>query len=153
MTYLLTAASNNFRDPHHYDYDPFWSTPYDPEKKRQKYDLTLPRLAGSNPFQNPRTFRRRPAFPQYDTGSSITPTSSARAPDRFVPYRRSPDSITQNFRANKDPHKLSPSERLVRSNSASPDAFCPRRIVPSPNTQVNRAGSSGPVNSTSRGGG
>jgi hypothetical protein len=50
-------------------------------------------------------------------------------PDRFVPFHV-PEA--DRFRANKQPHELSPSERLVRTEDAGTDAFCftPKRSVP-----------------------
>ncbi|KAI1815074.1 WD40 repeat-like protein [Poronia punctata] len=49
--------------------------------------------------------------------------------DRFVPFNiLSPDC----FRANKKPHELSTSERLLRTEDVGPDTFCftPKRSVP-----------------------
>lgn len=51
------------------------------------------------------------------------------SPDRFVPFHvEAPD----RFRANKQPHELSSSERLLRTEDAGADAFCftPKRSVP-----------------------
>ncbi|KAI8625103.1 WD40 repeat-like protein [Xylariaceae sp. FL1651] len=52
-----------------------------------------------------------------------------QSPDRFVPFHV-PES--DRFRANKQPHELSPSERLLRTEDAGADAFCftPKRSVP-----------------------
>ena len=113
-------------------------TKFEPAKSKAQYSLTLPKSSGTNPFVNPRNYRKRPSLPQCNTESSIKSTGSSRAPDRFIPPRRSPDTVIQNFRANKDPYKLSPPERLARRNSASPDAFYRRRIASSPIPSLNR---------------
>ncbi|KAH9886408.1 WD40 repeat-like protein [Xylariomycetidae sp. FL2044] len=54
---------------------------------------------------------------------------STASPDRFVPLRV---PIPDRFRANKEPHQLSTSERLLRNDRADPDAFCfvPKRSTP-----------------------
>ncbi|RYP51094.1 hypothetical protein DL768_003500 [Monosporascus sp. mg162] len=51
-----------------------------------------------------------------------TPTPS---PDRFVPIRGTL-SLGERFRSSKEPHELSTSERLVRTDSFAPDAFISR---------------------------
>ncbi|KAF7905322.1 uncharacterized protein EAF01_005843 [Botrytis porri] len=70
------------------------------------------------------------------TSVDSTPTrksaSSLHSPDRFLPVLKGSDSAAQTFRANKDPGSLSPYERLMRHNSASLDAFNPRRRATSP---------------------
>ena len=62
-----------------------------------------------------------------------TINSSPRSPlpDRFISDRASPSSShtpTETFRVSKPLTQLSPNERLVRHNSASPDAFGPLHI-------------------------
>ncbi|RYP63756.1 hypothetical protein DL770_009303 [Monosporascus sp. CRB-9-2] len=47
------------------------------------------------------------------------------SPDRFVPIRGTP-SLGERFRSSKEPHELSTSERLVRTDSFAPDAFISR---------------------------
>lgn len=75
--------------------------------------------------------RRRPALKTFDSGNS-TSTGSIRSPDRFLPARRDSDYLAQLFHANKDPSKLTLSERLTRHESASLDVFGPRRVVSTP---------------------
>ena len=78
-------------------------------------------------------------------------------PDRFISDRAlpsSPHTPTETFRVSKPLTQLSPNERLVRNNSASPDAFGPLHISrirnqrlrnlrdrqsPAPQRPVNRA--------------
>jgi meiosis-specific APC/C activator protein AMA1 len=59
-------------------------------------------------------------------------TSSIRTPDRFVPTRTRSTSLSERFRTTKLVDDLSPDEKLLRHNGATPDAFCFRRraIVP-----------------------
>ncbi|RYP00341.1 hypothetical protein DL764_006541 [Monosporascus ibericus] len=47
------------------------------------------------------------------------------SPDRFVPIRGTPP-LGERFRSSKEPHELSTSERLVRTDSFAPDAFISR---------------------------
>ncbi|KAI1078611.1 WD40 repeat-like protein [Whalleya microplaca] len=63
---------------------------------------------------------------------------SITSPDRFLPFRV-PGS--DRFRTNKQPHELSPSERLHRTEDAAPDAFCftPKRSVPMAARQLSRS--------------
>ena len=74
---------------------------------------------------------RRPSLKVLHSSSSKS-TSSLRFPDRFLPRRTTLDSAAQSYRVNKDPEKLSSSEKLLRNNEASLDAFNPRRRVTSP---------------------
>ena len=57
-----------------------------------------------------------------------TPPSSPRRPtlDRFLPARRSPDSMSKSFRLSKPVQQLTRDELLLRTDSASPDPFAPR---------------------------
>ncbi|RKF61945.1 putative WD repeat-containing protein C13G6.08 [Erysiphe neolycopersici] len=55
--------------------------------------------------------------------------------DRFLPTRWSPNTPTESFRANKDPHTLSSDERLKRNQLTNLDAFgFRRRHTPCTNT-------------------
>ena len=70
-----------------------------------------------------------PVKRQYKGSINISPRSSL--PDRFISDRASPSSPhtpTETFRVSKPLTQLSPNERLVRHNSASPDAFGPLHI-------------------------
>ncbi len=79
-------------------------------------------------------FRRQLPLNSCNTGSSSKSGGSLRAPDRFLPTKSPLDAAFQRFHANKDAHKLTSAEKLLRLNSASPDAFRPRRRATSPNT-------------------
>ncbi|KAI1361390.1 WD40 repeat-like protein [Xylaria arbuscula] len=60
------------------------------------------------------------------------------SPDRFVPFHVvAPD----RFRANKQPHELTPSERLLRTENNGLDAFCftARRPVPASSRRLSRS--------------
>ncbi|KAI1496520.1 WD40-repeat-containing domain protein [Biscogniauxia marginata] len=63
---------------------------------------------------------------------------STASPDRFVPFCV---SVPDRFRANKQPHELSPSERLLRTDEAGSNAFCfaPKRAVPMAARRVSRS--------------
>ena len=69
--------------------------------------------------------RGRRAYQRY---GYLTPSPSPhRAPqDRFLPARRSPDSLTKSFRLSKPVNHLTKDELLLRTDSASPDPFSPR---------------------------
>ncbi|KAI1434028.1 WD40 repeat-like protein [Xylaria sp. CBS 124048] len=60
------------------------------------------------------------------------------APDRFIPFHV---LASDKFRANKQPHELSLSERLLRTEDAGADAFCfaPKRSVPISPRQISRS--------------
>ncbi|KAI1371726.1 WD40 repeat-like protein [Hypoxylon crocopeplum] len=60
------------------------------------------------------------------------------SPDRFVPFRV---PLQDRFRATKQVHELSPSERLYRTDEAASDVFCfsPRRSTPSSARQASRS--------------
>jgi meiosis-specific APC/C activator protein AMA1 len=88
--------------------------------------------ASGLPSRHPRTLTcNRPSLKAFHSNSSKS-TRSLRSPDRFLPRRPILDSAVQSFRVNKDPESLSNSEKLLRNNEASPDAFNPRRRVTSP---------------------
>ncbi|KAI8945678.1 WD40-repeat-containing domain protein [Xylaria longipes] len=60
------------------------------------------------------------------------------SPDRFVP---SHVAASDQFRANKQPHELSLSERLLRTENAGADAFCfsPQRYTPTSPRRLSRS--------------
>ncbi|KAI2626894.1 WD40 repeat-like protein [Xylaria nigripes] len=62
----------------------------------------------------------------------------ALLPDRFVPFHI---LASDRFRTNKQPHELSPSERLLRTEDAGADVFCfaPKRPVPNPPRHLSRS--------------
>ena len=57
--------------------------------------------------------------------TSVNPNRIAPSPspDRYTSSRFLPQEPSSSFRLSKSPHRLSPSEKLIRSNSASPDPF------------------------------
>ncbi|KAI2602504.1 WD40 repeat-like protein [Hypoxylon sp. NC1633] len=60
------------------------------------------------------------------------------SPDRFVPFRV---PLQDRFRATKQVHELSPSERLHRTDDAASDVFCfsPKRATPDSARQASRS--------------
>ncbi|KAI1276472.1 WD40-repeat-containing domain protein [Xylaria sp. FL0933] len=60
------------------------------------------------------------------------------SPDRFVPFHV---VASDRFRANKQPHELTPSERLLRTEDGGADAFCftPSRPVPTSSRRISRS--------------
>jgi meiosis-specific APC/C activator protein AMA1 len=81
-------------------------------------------------------------------------SGSLRSPDRFLSSVDCQDPSVQKFRISKDPQTLSPSEKLIRHDSASMDAFSPRRSFTTPSPPagaVNRrnSGSTRPGGMTS----
>jgi hypothetical protein len=95
---------------------------------------TMPRLNSKNGMSR---LHSRPSLRLSSGGPNATRSSgSLRSPDRFLASVDYQDSSVQKFRVNKDPQQLSPSEKLVRDDSASLDAFSPRRNFTTPNPPV-----------------
>ncbi|KAM3087434.1 hypothetical protein ACMFMG_001524 [Clarireedia jacksonii] len=117
-----------------------------PDEPKQVTPISNPlRLDGTseNPkpsfSQSQEVMRQRQSLPRSRISLSClesTPTkkctSSLRSPDRFLPFLRDSQQSTQSFRSNKEPDTLSTYEKLIRNNSASLDAFQPRRRVTTP---------------------
>ena len=84
------------------------------------------------PASPSRTFHDPVRSPKHRCISTLSPYPTPPAsPDRYIPARRSPDSLTKSFRLSKSPSQLSGSERLLRQNSPSLDPFSarsPRRV-------------------------
>lgn len=102
---------------------------------------TMPRLNGRN---SPTKAHPRPSLKSFYSGSSANQsTGSLRSPDRFLASADNLDATVQKFRMNKDAMKLSPAERLLRNDNASPDAFSSRRsfTTPAPPAMGNRRSS------------
>ncbi|OBT75221.1 hypothetical protein VF21_06121 [Pseudogymnoascus sp. 05NY08] len=94
---------------------------------------TMPRLNSKNGTSK---LHPRPSL-SFSVGPNGQRSSgSLRSPDRFLASVDSQDSSVQKFRVNKDPQQLSPSEKLIRDDSASLDAFSPRRNFTTPNPPV-----------------
>jgi hypothetical protein len=79
--------------------------------------------------------RPRPALKKFQSSDSVRSSGSLRSLDRFLPRRPTSNSAGTSFRSNKDPHTLSPEEKLLRHSGASTDAFSPRRTATSPTPQ------------------
>lgn len=95
---------------------------------------TMPRLNSKNGMSK---LHPRPSLKLFSGGPNGTRSSgSLRSPDRFLASVDYQDSSVQKFRVNKDPQQLSPTEKLVRDDSASLDAFSPRRNFTTPNPPV-----------------
>ncbi|KXJ87097.1 WD40-repeat-containing domain protein [Microdochium bolleyi] len=60
---------------------------------------------------------------------------SPTTPDRFVPARTR-EPLADRYHSTKSPHKLSPSERLVRTEDAGPDVFVNRLVRSTPLTPL-----------------
>lgn len=106
---------------------------------------TMPRLNSKNGMSK---LHSRPSLRLFSGGPNTTRSSGAlRSPDRFLASVDYQDSSVQKFRVNKDPQQLSPSEKLVRDDSASLDAFSPRRnfTTPSPPVAAMNRGNTTPV--------
>jgi hypothetical protein len=63
-------------------------------------------------------------------------TSSLRSPDRFLPSRDSSDAVAEKFHSTMHPDQLSPTEKLLRNNFASPDSFSSWRAATNPRPAV-----------------
>jgi len=62
--------------------------------------------------------------------------------DRFVPSRDQHSALSEKFQTTKPITELSPVERLLRRNDATPDAFCFRRQAAAPMASEYRSTSS-----------
>lgn len=105
---------------------------------------TMPRL-NSSKGKGPGKLHPRPSLKSFYSGSSAKQsTGSLRSPDRFLASADNLDASVQKFRMNKDAVKLSPAERILRNDDASPDAFSARRsfTTPAPPAIGNRRSSS-----------
>lgn len=80
--------------------------------------------------------RLRPALKKFQSSDSVRSSGSLRSLDRFLPRRPTSNSAGTSFRSNKDPHTLSPEEKLLRHSGASTDVFSPRRRANSPIPQM-----------------
>lgn len=56
------------------------------------------------------------------------PPTPSPSPDRYISNRYTPQEPSKTFRLNKSPYQLSPSEKLLRHTSASPDPFGPLHL-------------------------
>jgi meiosis-specific APC/C activator protein AMA1 len=59
-------------------------------------------------------------------------SGSLRSPDRFLPNTSPLDALSQRCHTYKEANKLSTTEKLLRRDIASIDAFSPRRRATSP---------------------
>ena len=92
------------------------------------------------PLRSPAIFNKEPPqTPSPKRQNPLTPVAMpASSPDRYVSNRNSPQERIQIFRTGRLPNQLSPSERLLRHNTASPDPFGPlvlprlRNLGPTP---------------------
>jgi len=99
------------------------------------------------PFTLPiRSARARPPLPAAflsDSGAGISRrrsnigpvrsrTSSLRLPDRFVPTRTQSTNTVDKYRTGKEWNELTSTERILRHNGATEDAFVYRRRVVTP---------------------
>ncbi|ORY58501.1 WD40-repeat-containing domain protein [Pseudomassariella vexata] len=96
----------------------------------------------TTPVTLPRIRSPRPGLPSAFWQLSVGATPSKRGgssqyPDRFVPSREHSTPVGDRFRTNKQAHELSTSERLIRNEAATPDAFCfrPHRRRPTASTR------------------
>ncbi|KAK4186054.1 WD40 repeat-like protein [Podospora australis] len=112
-----------------------------PERFHRK-TITLP-IGSSRP---------RPALPasfSFNSGAGLQrsgPTSGSsrsswtRQLDRFIPARpKLAETTSERFRTSKPTHELTQSEKLLRHNGGTEDAFCFRRRVVTPMAQDYRA--------------
>lgn len=72
--------------------------------------------------------KTRPCLHQFQSSNSTprdtrTSRGHARAPDRFIPVRHHDTPPTIRYRTTKLPQLLSPLERLLRHETATPDPF------------------------------
>ena len=72
--------------------------------------------------------------------SRATP-AALRQPDRFVPHRDHGAPFRERFLTTKHAYKLGPTERILRNDTATPDAFTfrPRRVTPTNPRVISRS--------------
>jgi meiosis-specific APC/C activator protein AMA1 len=113
----------------------FWDGPNTQSKQKSK-PLTFPvRLARPRPKIPPSflsgTDIRLPKRSS-DLGLARYTARSQKHPDRFIPSRSDSANAVDKYRTGKDAHELTPSEKLLRHDGASEDAFCYRRRIITP---------------------
>jgi hypothetical protein len=97
---------------------------------------TLPSSNARIKTLSPDPLKRRPPLQTCNSGSGSKARGSLKSPDRFLPNRGPSDAAVQRFRANKDIHKLSLSEKVLRRNDNDSDAFSQQRQNTSPSPPV-----------------
>ncbi|KAL2265309.1 hypothetical protein VTJ83DRAFT_6409 [Remersonia thermophila] len=92
--------------------------------------------SASLPYQSPQSLsacqplhRSSPAARLQQGRSNTTPLCHV---DRFIPTRHWETNASERLRIHKEPHKLTPAERLVRNNAATEDPFVYRRRAVAP---------------------
>ena len=84
-----------------------------------------------------------PKYPRCrsDVRPSRATPASLRQPDRFVPHRDQGTPFRERFLTTKRPYKLGPTERILRNDASTPDAFTfrPRRVTPTNPRVVSRS--------------
>lgn len=105
--------------------------PDDESPRKRHKPATLPR-------SSPRPRLPLLSFFASDSGSKIPRRNfkiqSRGIPDRFIPSRTLSSNTVEKFRTSKSPHELTTSEKLLRHNSATEDAFSNHRRVVATNT-------------------
>jgi len=102
---------------------------FTPQKHRKPATLPL-RSSHSRPALPSSFFSEsRPNLPRRgsNTGPGRGGTGSLRLLDRFIPTRTHSTTTSEKFRTGKAPHTLTSTEKLLRHNAATEDAFCYRR--------------------------
>jgi len=92
----------------------------------------VPKLNKRSNALNSGSLRCQLPLRTHDTGSSSRSSGSLRSPDRFLPNTSPLDALSQRYHTNKEANKLSTTEKLLRRDIASIDAFSPRRRATSP---------------------
>ncbi|KAK4455083.1 WD40-repeat-containing domain protein [Podospora aff. communis PSN243] len=120
----------------------FWDGPETKTKQASK-PVTFPvRLARPRP-KIPSSFLSGAdiRLPRRSSNLGIVRHTTRRQnfPDRFIPSRSDSANAVDKYRMGKDSHELTPSEKLLRHDGASEDAFCYRRRIVTPLAAVYRS--------------
>ncbi|KAK0639209.1 WD40-repeat-containing domain protein [Cercophora newfieldiana] len=107
----------------------FWDVPKIPTQQKKPFTIPMrqvrPRPEIPASFRSDtdlRLLRRGP-----NIGLARHTARSQKHLDRFIPARSGQLNAAEKYRTAKEAHELSPSEKLLRHNGASEDAFCYRR--------------------------
>ncbi|KAJ5670010.1 uncharacterized protein N7477_005373 [Penicillium maclennaniae] len=89
---------------------------------------STPRLKENRTADVPSPERGRRLSRGYPVGEPTRKNLSASvSPDRFIPKRQFSEISSTPFRVNKDPHQLSPEEKILRRRLPGDDPFLPTR--------------------------
>ncbi|KAK3387285.1 hypothetical protein B0H63DRAFT_155348 [Podospora didyma] len=107
-----------------------------PEAKKRSRPSTLPIQPTRSRPTLPASFLTDSGakLPRRDSNIGLVRSGNAflHIPDRFIPWRSHLMGAAEKYRTGKAPHELTTTEKLLRHNGATEDAFCYRRRTVTP---------------------